>query len=265
MTDVAVPPPRKPAKGVPLVIQRIALAGGFLLLWQIAASGVPSYVFPRPAATWAAIEHLFTTGVVWGHLGATLYRIVVGFLLAAAIGVPIGLLLGSSRRLGTFFSPVLPVMNSVSSAIWSLMAVVWFGLSDATPIFVVLTTGLPLIITNVWQGTKNVNADWLELASSVHMPKHKVLAKVYLPAVLPDFFSGARLAFGFGSRVSLVAEALGSSYGVGFMIVRAADLLQMSHVIAWSVILIATIALIESVVIRPAERHLFRWRKEAGL
>jgi NitT/TauT family transport system permease protein len=247
---------------LPLVVQRLLLAVVFLLLWQLAASRVPAYVFPRPLQVWQALTSLFGSGLIWVHLGATLYRIVVGFFLAAAIGVPLGLVIGSSPRLQTFLSPVLPIMNSISSAIWALLAVVWFGLSDATPIFVVLTTGLPLIITNVWKGTQNVNPDWLEVAKSVRMPKYKVLWKVYLPAVLPDFFSGARLAFGFGSRVSLVAEALGSSTGVGFMIARAADLLQTSHVIAWSIILISTIYAIDSGLINPLERYLFRWRKE---
>lgn len=246
-----------------LLLQRVALAGLFLLLWQMASMHVPGYLFPSPADTWEAAKRIAQEGHVALHLGTTLYRVTIGFLLAALIGVPVGILLGSSRIFGEFFAPLLPVMNSVSSAIWALIAVVWFGLSDMTPIFVCLMTGMPLIITNVWQGTRNVNAEWLELARSVRMPWHKVLWKVYLPAVLPFFFSGARLAFGFGSRVSLVAEALGSSTGVGYMIVRSADLLQMSNVFAWSILLVGTIALIDGLVIRPAEMFFFRWRREA--
>jgi NitT/TauT family transport system permease protein len=244
------------------VLQRIALALGFLLLWHLAGSTVPGYLFPGPLATWDALVRIFADGSVGLHLGLTLYRVTVGFVIATVIGVPLGILLGSSRRIGEFFSPILPVMNSVSSAIWALIAVVWFGLSDMTPIFVCLMTGLPLIVTNVWQGTRNVNAEWLELARSVRMPAHKVFWKIYIPAILPFFFSGARLAFGFGSRVSLVAEALGSSAGVGHMIVRSADLLLMSNVFAWSILLVGTIAAIDGLVIRPIESFLFRWRKE---
>jgi NitT/TauT family transport system permease protein len=199
------------------------------------------------------------------HLSHTIYRVTVGFLIATVIGVPVGIILGSSKALGSFFSPVLPVMNSVSSAIWSLIAVVWFGLSDMTPIFVALMTAMPLIITNVWEGTRNVNPEWIELARSVRMPRYKIFWKIYIPAVLPFFFSGARLAFGFGARVSLVAEALGSSAGVGYMIVRSADLLQMSNVFAWSILLVATIVGIERLLIKPVESFLFRWRRETQL
>ena len=246
-----------------ILLQRLSLIAAFLIAWQLGSLAVPAYLFPGPLATFHAFRRIIADGSVFLHLGITLYRVTVGFIIAAAVGVPLGILLGSSKRLGEFFAPVLPVMNSVSSAIWSLMAVVWFGLSDLTPIFVCLMTGLPLIITNVWQGTRAINAEWLELAESVRMPRHKVLAKIFLPAVMPFFFSGARLAFGFGARVSLVAEALGASAGVGFMIVRSADLLQMSNVFAWSILLTGMIALIDGGVIRPAERWLFRWRKEA--
>ena len=244
-------------------LQRLALAGLFVLLWHMAASSVPGYLFPGPMQTWAAMQRIVADGSVAKQLAVTLYRVTAGFLLAALAGVPIGILLGSSRWLGAFFSPVLPVLNSVSSAIWALIAVVWFGLSDMTPIFVCLMTGMPLIITNVWQGTRSVDAEWLELARSVRMPHYKILLKIYIPAVLPFFFSGARLAFGFGARVSLVAEALGSSMGVGYMIVRSADLLQMSNVFAWSILLVGTIAAIDGLVIRPVEKLLFRWRREA--
>jgi len=245
------------------VAQRLLLAGVFLVLWQLGASSVPGYVFPSPAETWKAALRIISDGSITLQLGITLYRITAGFVLAVVIGVPIGLLLGSSRVLGEFFAPTLPILNSVSSAIWALLAVMWFGLSNMTPIFVCLMTGLPIIITNVWQGTRSVNADWIELAHSVRMPRHKILWKVYVPVISPFFFSGARLSFGFGARVSLVAEALGSSAGVGYMIVRSSNLLQVSNVFAWAILLVGTIAIIDGALIRPIERRLSRWQKES--
>ena len=93
-------------------------------------------------------------------------------------------------------------------------------------------TAMPLIITNVWQGTRSVNADFIELAQVLRMPQRKVMTKVYLPTILPYFFSGARLAFGFGWRVSLVAETIGSSSGVGYRLRQAADLIRTDQVFA---------------------------------
>jgi NitT/TauT family transport system permease protein len=95
------------------------------------------------------------------------------------------------------------------------------------------------------------------------MPDRKIMIKIYLPTILPHFFSGARLAFGFGWRVSLVAETLGSSSGVGYRLRQAADLIQTDQVFAWTLSLIVLMAAIEMGVLRPLENHLFRWKKEA--
>jgi NitT/TauT family transport system permease protein len=176
--------------------------------------------------------------------------------------VPAGLVLGSNRTLGNFFEPVLPVLNTVSSAIWAIFAIIWFGLTPLTPIFVVLMTALPLIVTNVWQGTQAVNADYVELARALRFSRAKTLRKIYLPSIMPYFFSGARLAFGFGWRVSLVAETIGSSSGVGYRMRQASDLIQTDQVFAWTIVQIAMMLVIEILLLQPLERRLFRWRRD---
>jgi NitT/TauT family transport system permease protein len=80
---------------------------------------------------------------------------------------------------------------------------------------------------------------------------------------LPYFFSGARLAFGFGWRVSLVAETLGSSDGIGYRLRQAGDLVQTSQVFAWTLLLVSLMLLLEGGVLKPLERYLFRWKKRA--
>ena len=88
--------------------------------------------------------------------------------------------------------------------------------------------------------------------------------KIYLPTILPHFFAGARLAFGFGWRVSLVAETIGASSGVGYRLRQAADLIQTDLVFAWTLTLIVLMATIEMGLLKPLENHLFRWQKEAA-
>lgn len=192
-----------------IVLQRLALIGLALAVWQVASLGAPSFVLPSPARVWATWLHLVASPSFAGDLGITLGRIGAGFAFAALVGLPLGLLLGASRRLGSFFEPVLTVTNTVSSAIWAIFALIWFGLSNWTTIFVVFMTAMPLILTNVWQGTRTVSAEHLELARTFRMPRRMVLTKIYLPTILPSFFAGARLAIGFGARVVLVAESSG--------------------------------------------------------
>ena len=246
-----------------LLLQRIALVGAILGVWWVLALGVPHYILPGPVRVWTALTQISSNGDLWSNLGITLGRVGTGFILATVIGLPLGIVFGANRRLGEFFEPVIPVMNTVSSAIWAIFAIIWFGVSNATTIFVVFMTAMPLIITNVWQGTRTVSADFIELAHVLRMPSWKVMVKIYLPTILPHFFSGARLAFGFGWRVSLVAETLGSSSGVGYRLRQAADLIQTDQVFAWTLTLVVMMAALEMGVLRPLEDHLFRWKKEA--
>jgi NitT/TauT family transport system permease protein len=243
-------------------LKRGALLLLIVALWWLASLAVPPYVLPDPVRVAERVAQLTSSGDLPQNLLTTLVRVLAGFFLAVAIGVPAGILLGSNRSLGEFCEPILPVMNTVSSAIWAIFAVIWFGLSPLTPIFVVLMTALPLIITNVWQGTQAVNADFIELARALRLSQRKTLIKIYLPSILPYFFSGARLAFGFGWRVSLVAETLGASSGVGYRLRQASDLIQTDQVFAWTIAQIAMMLVIEIGLLQPAEHHLFRWRRD---
>jgi NitT/TauT family transport system permease protein len=245
-----------------LVVQRLLLVAVIVAIWWLVSLPLPHFIMPGPPRVMQALAALSGSGDLWHNLAITLGRVCAGFLLATAIGLPFGIVLGASRRLGDFLEPLIPVMNTVSSAIWAIFAIIWFGVSNATTIFVVFMTAMPLIITNVWQGTRAVNADFIELTQTLRMPQWKVMTQIYLPSILPYFFSGARLAFGFGWRVSLVAETLGSSSGVGYRLRQAADLVQTDQVFAWTLTLVAMMAAIETGILRPLENHLFRWKKE---
>ncbi|TWA57386.1 NitT/TauT family transport system permease protein [Azospirillum baldaniorum] len=247
-----------------VTLTRLTLLAAVGMVWWGGAQWLPSYVLPGPERVFDALRRLAAGGDLTRHLAITLARVAAGFALAVAVGVPFGLLLGYSRRMATLFEPVLPILNTVSAAIWSIFAVIWFGLSDAATVFVVLMTALPLIVTNVWQGTRDVNADLVEAARAFGYRGARLLALVYMPQILPHLFSGARLAFGFGWRVSLVAETLGASSGVGYRMRQASDLIQIDQVFAWTLVVITLMATLELAVLRPAENRLFAWRKAVG-
>lgn len=249
------------ASWVTLVGQRLVLLAVFLVIWWLASQRMPSFVLPGPLKTWQALESLWRGDSLLHDIGITFSRVLSGFLLATVVGTVFGLALGASRLLAQFFEPLLAVFNTVSSAIWAIFAIIWFGISGATTIFVVFMTAMPLILTNVWQGAQTVDAQYVELARSFRMSRRQTLFKIYLPTILPYFFSGARLAFGFGWRVSLVAETLGASDGIGYRLRQAGDLVQTDQVFAWTLMLVAMMLLLEGGLLKPLERHLFRWKQ----
>lgn len=243
-----------------LVLQRALLAGAVLLLWWWGATRVPAFVLPGPDKVARALVALWHSDTFAADVGATFRRVLTGFAIATVVGTGLGLALGGSRVLARFFEPVLTVFNTVSSAIWAIFAIIWFGISDATTVFVVFMTAMPLILTNVWEGAKTVDSQYVDLARSFRMSRMQILRKIYGPTILPHFFAGARLAFGFGWRVSLVAETIGSSSGIGYRLRQAADLVQTDQVFAWTVLLVALMLLLEGGVLKPSERWLFRWK-----
>ncbi len=244
-----------------LVAQRLVLIAIFAVAWWLASQRMPSFVLPGPVKTWQALVTLWQGHRLFHDIGITFSRVLSGFLLATLVGTLLGLALGANRTLAQFFEPMLAVFNTVSSAIWAIFAIIWFGISDATTIFVVFMTSMPLILTNVWQGAQTVDAHYVELARSFRMGRLQTLLKIYLPTIMPYFFSGARLAFGFGWRVSLVAETLGSSDGIGYRLRQAGDLVQTDQVFAWTLLLVALMLLLEGGLLKPLERYLFRWKQ----
>jgi len=258
-------PARAPHVRLDLIVQRLALAAAGIAVWWLSSLSVPHYILPGPARVWEALRLIAANGDLWNNLAITLWRVVSGFVTAALVGLPLGIVLGANQRAGEFFEPIIPVLNTVSSAIWAIFAIIWFGISNATTIFVVFMTAMPLIITNVWQGTRTVSADFIELARVLRMPRWKIMEKIYLPTILPYFFSGSRLAFGFSWRVSLVAETIGSSSGVGYRLRQAADLIRTDQVFAWTLTLVILMATIEMALLKPLENYLFRWKKDVEM
>lgn len=244
-----------------MIFMRLLLLVALLAIWQIASLGASAFILPGPARVWKTWTGLVVTPTFWSDFGITFWRITVGFVFALVTGTVLGIALGSSKVLGEFLEPVLVVINTVSSSIWAIFALIWFGLSNWSTIFVVFMTAMPLILTNVWQGTRTVNVDFVELARTFRMSRLQVLTKIYLPTILPVLFSGARLAFGFGARVSIVAETLGASSGIGYRLRQAADLVQTDQVFAWTLTLVALMIVVEGFVLKPLERHLFSWRE----
>lgn len=247
------------------VTDRALLITVLLGSWWIGALWLPSYVLPSPQRVAIKLVQLASTGDLSSNLATTFLRVLAGFALSILIGLPIGLAAGRFARFGRLVAPLLPVLNTVSSAIWAIFALLWFGLSPMATIFVVLMTGLPLIIGNVREGAEAVDPTLVEMATTLRLSRFDILRKIYLPSVLPYLFSGARLAFGFGWRVSLVAEALGATSGVGYRLRQASDLNQTDQVFAWTLIQVAMMLLIEVAAIKPLERHLFRWRRSPAV
>ena len=234
----------------------------FLLIWQAVPSLglVNPMMLPGPLAIPAAFQSELASGMWFTAVTGSLSHYALGLVLGSLLGVALGVLTGMSRVAEDLTAWVVRVLRPIPGLAWAPFAIIWFGISDATTVFVVFMTAMPLILTSVWQGAQAVEPQYVDLARSFRLSRWQILRKIHAPSILPHFFSGARLAFGFGWRVSLVAETIGASDGIGYRLRQAADLVQTDQVFAWTVLLVGLMLLIEGGVLKPAERRLFRWK-----
>jgi NitT/TauT family transport system permease protein len=232
-----------------------------IVVWEIGARHFDPLLVPSPAASAQALMELARDGALWRELAISLRRVVVGVLIGAGCGIPFGILVARSETADRLFGEAIPAVSATSSAVWAVLGLLWFGLSDGATVFVVAMTAAPLLAVNARDAVHSVDRQLVELAQSMGFGTAAVVGKIVLPEIAPALYSGCRLALGFGWRVGLVSEALGSASGVGFQLKQAVDLMHTADVFAWSVAVIVVMILIEIVAFRPLEAWSFRWRK----
>lgn len=206
---------------------------------------------------WAAVE---------GHYGCQMSNNVIAsvgrMMLAAAIGLPLGIvcgiLAGMSRTVSKLLQPIGLFANSISGIAWIPLAIVWFGIGWVTTLFIMLNTIFWLLFFNAMLGVRGVSRIYEQSVLTMGGSRWNVIWQVYLPGAMPSIITGIRMAMGFGWRALIAAEMIGGNSGLGFMIFASAQEFKMEEVIL-GVIAIAIIWLAtDKWILQPLERWTTR-------
>ncbi|WP_054488104.1 MULTISPECIES: ABC transporter permease [Achromobacter] len=209
-----------------------------------------------PGATFASLWALLTGSDLPLHVLVSLRRVAVGLGLALAIGVPLGLAIGSYRRLEAALSPAMQFLRMISPLSWMPIAVMVFGVGDDPVYFLLAFAAVWPIVLNTAAGVQQLDARWLLLAQSVAATRWETLRHVILPGVLGHILTGVRLAIGILWIVLVPCEMLGVSAGMGYFILDTRDRLAYSELMAM-VLLIGALGFL----LDAAARGLYRyWR-----
>ena len=193
-------------------------------------------------------------------LGYTLFRGFIGFLLAFAGAIIIGIPSGLSPGIEAGFKPVLITIRSTPVVAIILLALIWFK-SEQVPVFIGFLTMFPILAINISQGIRETDPAFIQMANLYHIRKRRILTDIYWPSILPYLYSGISTAIGFGWRSVIIGEVLSQPrYGIGAMMQDAQSYLLVSEVIAWTVIAILVSAVFEW-MIRLLEKRSLRWKK----
>ncbi len=216
----------------------LPLAGllGALLLWLAGsawlAHGMPIAADFAPAPSADALWQLFGSGELWPHVLVSLKRVAVGLLLAIAIGVPLGVLTGLSRRFAQGTTPLFQFLRMVSPLSWMPLAVMVLGVGDAPVYFLLAFAAVWPILLNTASGVAQLDPNWLLLARSLSATRRETVLRVVLPGITAHILTGVRLAIGIIWIVLVPAEMLGVSAGLGYFILDTRDRLAYSELMA---------------------------------
>ena len=233
----------------------------FLGFWTYASNNlVNPFILPTPAKVLDEMWTIVSTGELFEHFQWSLMKTFVGFGLAVAIGLPIGMLMGTSRWWRAYFHMPVTIAGNIPGITYAVLALVIFGISLEGPILAVALISMPYIAINVAAGLDGIDRGLLQMSHAFGRSGRDILRHVLIPTVIPFVFAGVRLSFALAWKVEAITEVFGSSNGIGYMIRHSYDQFSVAGILAWMFFFVIFIVLMERFVLQPVERHLFRWR-----
>jgi NitT/TauT family transport system permease protein/taurine transport system permease protein len=240
----------------------LVLLAAFLGAWSVAAATlpVPPYYLPPPSAVLVAFGELTAKGILPIYVVESVRRIVTAAAVAAVVGVPVGLLLGTSRRVAEFAYPLLNFFQSVSGIAWLPLMLVWFGFGERTIIVAVNYTVLFPVIFNALLGVRSVPPIYVNALRTLGASRWRIATDVLIPGALPNIATGMRLGLAYGWRALIAAEMLVGAHGLGFMIFSAQNFHLTARIMLGMAIIGLLWLLLDYFVLRPVEEAtIARW------
>jgi NitT/TauT family transport system permease protein len=219
---------------------RSAYRGGIALLLVAALyeAAARSGIFPAALLpTLPKIASTFVAGLLDGmlveHAAYTLYRVLFGLVLAIAVALPLGILMGRVRAVESFFLPLASAFMPIPSLAWVPVFILWFGLGNTVAILIVFYAALFPMLLNAWSGVRAVNPLWLRAAGAMGADEGALFWKVIIPGAAPFIIAGLRQAFLRAWIAVIGAEMLAASdWGLGWLIFDAKEFLNTDVMLA---------------------------------
>jgi NitT/TauT family transport system permease protein len=243
----------------------VASVAAMLVGWHAIASFFPPSLLPGPLPVFRRVAEIFVSGRFAVHMGATLLRVVAGFVSAFLVSIALGIAMGTNRVAERFFEPEIVVGLTIPSLAWSVIALMWFGISELAPIFTIFIILQPLITVNMVQGTKALDQEVIEMAKAFRADRAMMIRDVVVPQLVPYLLASTRFGLSLAWKVVVIAELLGLSNGIGYMIHYSFGILSMVDVFAWTIAFTLVMLAFEYLLLKPLEARITAWRRAVAL
>ena len=232
----------------------VAVAAALALVWGLAVWLSGTQIFPGPLDAAAAIVELIEKGLLFKYMVASLFRVTMGFFLAVLVGVPFGLLMGWFVRVYQAFNPLIQVLRPISPIAWIPLAILWFGVGDAGPVFLIFLASVFPITVSACAAVQNMQTVYLRAARNFGLSRLQLFRRIIFPAALPQILTGIRIALGIAWLVVVAAEMFGIQSGLGYLIVDARNMGKRYDLVVAGMLMIGLIGLTLDLLVRQLER-----------
>lgn len=233
-----------------------------LVLWELAGRLVSNPLFlATPSQTLGALAELWSSGELLFHTWVSGQEFVLGFALAAVLGIAIGLATATSETFKTVSDPWVSGLYATPIIAIAPLFILWFGIGVFSKVLVVFSLVIFPIVINTDAGIRNTDRQLIEAVRSFGASQHQIFLKVLLPSALPFILAGLRLGVGRGLIGVVVGEMFGSRAGLGYLIIQAAEVFNMPQLFA-GVVVLAAAGILLTAAFQWLERRLTRWNYE---
>jgi len=230
-------------------------------LWEALAALYGPLVLPPPLEAARTLEGWARAGgELWPTLAITGRRAFAGLALSVLAGSLLGIAAGVSMTAATMARPWVTVLLGTPPIAWLVLAMLWFGTGDGTPVFTVFIACFPIVFVGGMQGARTLERRWHDLARAYHLPWHMRVLDVYLPHVVSYLFPAWIVALGSSWKVVVMAELLASDTGVGAQLATSRAQLDMPATLAWIGAVVLVLLALEYLLLEPIKREIERWR-----
>ena len=247
------------------MVCQIGLFAGLFVLWHVltATETLPKFFFGEPLVVLARVRDWFVSGKIYPHLAVTLIETVLAFIIGTLLGLVFGLWLALSDFAAKLLNPYITALNSMPRVILAPIFAVWFGLDIKSKVMLGITLVFFIVFFNVYQGVKEVSPVVLANVRMLGASPRQLLRHVYLPSATSWVFSSLHTSVGLAFVGAVVGDYLGSSRGVGYLILQAEGAFDINTVMA-GILVLTVFALMLDAAVGRIEKRLMKWQPRAG-
>ena len=232
-----------------------------VVIWWVIVARSDSPIFPTPwqvaTGAWALVQD----GSLWVHIEASFFRVGIGFALAFLVAIPLGLWMGWFAGAFYTLNPLFQMLRPISPIAWIPVAILWFGVGDISPIFLIFISSVFPMMVQTTVGVRTIDRRYLRAAANFGVSRWTLFRDVVFPAVLPEIIVGMRIGLGVAWLVVVAAEMVALNSGLGFLIMDSRNAGNRYDLVIASMVIIGLVGLLLDGGTRMLERlKTVQWR-----